>query len=139
MAQGIVVLRTQTSENHVRNALETAKTFYGVVKSGLAIIAIKNNGLDMLLVGPNEALAEIYSGQERIAKDVEAFLRERTRNCDNVFLIQLKELWRVYDVEEIRLLNPPGERLSGYPKLRGLQHHLEQTRDLMEYNRTRDD
>jgi len=139
LSQGIVVLRTQTSENHVRNALEVAKTFYEIVESGWAIVAIKKNGLDMLLVGPNDALAARHSGGNRITKDVVAFLRERTRNCDNVFLIPLKELWRAYDVEEIMLLNPPGEMLSGNPKLKGLQTSLERASVFMEYNRTKDD
>ena len=136
LAQGIVVLRTQTSENHVRDALGTAKTFYEIIQSGWAIVAIRKNGLDMLLVGPDEALTARQSGGTR--KDVVAFLRERTRNCDNVFLVPLKELWKAYDVEEITLRNPPGEMLSGYPKIKGFQNYLEKTRDVMRYNRIRD-
>jgi len=129
-----VVLRTQTSENNIRNALGTAKTFYEIVGSGLAIVAIKNNGLDMLLVGPDEALTAIST---KGRTDVVAFLRERSRNCDRVFLVQLKELWKAYDIEEITLRNPPGEMLSNYPKIKGFQYYLETNRDAAENNRIR--
>jgi len=69
---GLVALRTQVAPGHVRRALSVARTYYNVVGSGWAVVAFRPGlaGMDMLLLGPDEALAG--AGHD----DILAFLRE---------------------------------------------------------------
>ena len=137
IAQGIAVLRTQASEDNIRSALEVAKTFHEFIKSGVAVVYVKKNrGIDMLLIGPDAALDQV-SGEQQT--DLRAFLRERTRYCDGVFVVPLNELWKAYDIEEILLLNPPGEMFRGSPKIDGFVDYLTKTLAAIKAERKREE
>ncbi len=120
---GLVALRTQVAPGHVRRALSVARTYYNVVGSGWAVVAFRPGlaGMDMLLLGPDEALAG--AGHD----DILAFLRETaSRSPGRVYLVPIQELWAVYvGVEPIYLFSPPGERLDDTPKLKGLRKYLD--------------
>lgn len=144
ITSGLVVLRTQVGPGYVRRALSVARTYYNVVGSGWAVVAFKKparnekpglKGMDMLLLGPREALF----GNDKDDKDGEdkkdnndnilKFLREHVSNASGqLYLVPIEELWSVYvGVEPIFLFNPPGERLDDTPKLQGLKKWLENT------------
>jgi hypothetical protein len=131
---GIVVLRTQVGRDRVRDALAVARTFHQAVRMGLAVVAVGRNGLDMLLVGPMEAIQAQYGKEgKKILEDVEANLVNLVRNEPDVFVVPIEELWEAYPgISPIRIANPPGERLADTPKLEGLRSYLRKTRKLME-------
>jgi hypothetical protein len=120
---GLVVLRTQVARGHTRRALSVARTYFNVVGSGWAMVAFMPGlaGMDMLLLGPDEALA----GPGR--DDIVAFLRKTaSRSPGRVYLVPIQELWAVYvGIRPIYLFSPPGERLDDTPKLKGLRKYLD--------------
>ncbi|MBN1942144.1 MAG: hypothetical protein JW849_02515 [Phycisphaerae bacterium] len=130
VALGLMVLRTQAAADHVRQALAVARTFHQTVRGGWAVVAIQRSGIDMLLLGPNEALkAHVLKTGEKttvLMEDVVAELKKKLRRVhDDVYLIPIETLWEVYsDVTSVQLASPPGERLSGTPPLEGLRNYL---------------
>ncbi|MBN1556348.1 MAG: hypothetical protein JXA11_16530 [Phycisphaerae bacterium] len=140
---GLMVLRTQVGADHVRRALAVARTFHKAVRSGWAVVAVRRSGLDMLLMGPNEALEEkiieTENGPNVLMKDVVAALAKKLHKThEDVYLVPIEKLWDVYsDVEPIRLANPPGERLAGTPPLDGLRKYLQLNRLLQRQKQSR--
>lgn len=131
VAYGLLVLRTQARSNRVRYALAVARTFHQAVRSGWAVVAIQRSGLDLLLLGPNEALAAQQVRPEKgtpqtVLEDVIAALAEKLKTVhDDVYLLPIETLWEVYtDVAPLQLACPPGERLAGTPPLEGLRNYL---------------
>lgn len=117
---GLFVLRAQADAEHVRSALRVARTYHNLVRSGWALVAIGQDGLDLLLLGPEDALL----GAEE--DNVLSYLAERIGYTPDVFLVPIHSLWSDWEnIQPIRLANPPGERLRGTPGLKGLRTWLE--------------
>jgi len=122
-SHGVVCLRTQAGPDRVRQALNVARTYHNAVRTGWAVAAVTRRGIDLLLIGPDEALG----GDEK--SDIMDFLRERTSNEPDVYLVKISELWEPYPgVSDIRQYNPPGERLRDTPHVDGLRNYLDKTR-----------
>ncbi len=116
---GVVALRTQVGPDRVRHALNVARTFYKTVRSGWAVVAIRKKGVDILLLGPDEALA----GAEEA--NIVTLLREKTKNQYDVFLVRINKLWPGWDeMRTIYIFSPPGERYAGTPTIKGLREWL---------------
>ncbi len=141
VAYGVVVLRTQVARDRVREALSVARTFHKAVRSGWAVVALQRSGVDMLLIGPNEALVPQYDAEgEVVSKDIHSLLMEKTRSDPDVYVVPIEELWKAYpDVVPIRLSNPPAERLADTPRIEGLRNYLEKTRKIIELQRGKDE
>lgn len=122
---GLVVLRTQAAAGEVRKALQVARTFLRAVGSGWAVAAIRPTGVDLLLLGPEDALAGRSPQSDDLDPSVLPMIRETIHWQPDVFCVPIEELWADWgDVAPIRLSNPPGERLDGTPTIRGLREWL---------------
>jgi hypothetical protein len=135
MHHGLMMLRTQASRGRVRQALRVARTFdeavssgrrvgqrdYHVESPGWAIVALRVEGLDMLLVGPVDA-----TGSPDEPSSLLAAMQEIVADDYDTFVLPIRRLWPGWkDISPIYLFNPPGERLSGTPSLEGFREHLE--------------
>jgi hypothetical protein len=134
MEYGLVALRTQVRADRVRQALHIARTFdqavtarrdvggktYRPAAPGWALVAIRPEGIDLLLLGPPEAL---QSGQGR---ELLALLKGKTKDHYDTFFLEIEKLQPDFSsLAPIFVFNLPGERMAGVPTLRGLREHLE--------------
>ena len=126
ISYGVVLLRTQSSPNNTRKALNVARTFFSVVKSGWAVVAINRKGIDMLLVGPEKSFE---AGDK---KNLLARLKEFKKDRHEIYLLPINKLWASHPgVKPIILSDPPAQRLSDTPKLEGLRSSLENASRVM--------
>ncbi len=136
-ARGLMVLRTQTAPHRVRRALGVARTFHQAVRSGWAVAAVQRNGLDLLLLGPDNALAEQRSPDGAVAlPDLLGPIENIADQRSGVYVVPIETLWEAYsDVRAIRLASPPPARLADTPELQGLRNVLENKHATLELRR----
>ena len=141
IAYGVVVLRTQVAPDRVRKALSVARTFHKAVRSGWAMVALQRSGVDMLLIGPDEALAPHYDTEGQVvSKGVRDLLMEKARSDPDVYVVPIEQLWEAYPgVAPIRLSNPPAERLADTPRIEGLRNYLDKIRRIIELQRRKEE
>ena len=122
VSYGLVMLRTQVGANNCRKALSIARTFHKTVGPGYAIIALNDEGVDMLLVGPDKAFD--------ISKDLSLLdmLQKFKKNRYDIYLLPITELWSSHQsVKPISITSPISQRLSNMPTLKSFKDSLEKS------------
>ncbi len=101
---GIIILRTQAAENDLAAALAVARTFHSAVGPSWAVVELHEGMIDMLLVGPAQAITW-RSWREGLT------------------VVSTEELSAKYsEIATIGLVHPPGRRKHRWPGPGTLDH-----------------